>query len=343
MAKLDKVDGRWVNLEKPGGKVIFVGGGTAAYNGVGASDTFPGTRPEEPKSTIDGASGAVNNCTSGRGDTIVMLPGSITITTAMALDVADLTLTGYVNVAPGERPPCVIVNATDVNSAQVTADNVVIENLTFDCNVATATADTEVIQISGAGIGAVTGTVIRNCFFDQAGADSDLDVLGVGFDSDDTSLNALIEGCTFHDVDQIAIRIPTGSDANHIIGCTFYDEVSANIASDVISIAGDDTVIRDCTIRSGNITNTQACILLEATALNTTIDRCHLWANGANGICVLLEDGAEASGLNCHAISSAAATLWKHGSDVDGISGVTGIMHSPADASACELMLPTAS
>ena len=94
MANLNFVHGRWINLDKPGGQVFFVGGGTVAVNGKSASDTNHGLTPEQPLSTIDGTAGAFAKVVAGRGDTIVVLPGAVTVTAAIAFDTADVTLTG---------------------------------------------------------------------------------------------------------------------------------------------------------------------------------------------------------------------------------------------------------
>ena len=52
--------GLWVNLDKPGGRVYFVGGGTVAAKGrtgEGLNASYPGNdglTPERPFSQIDG-------------------------------------------------------------------------------------------------------------------------------------------------------------------------------------------------------------------------------------------------------------------------------------------------
>lgn len=154
MARLDKVDGRWVNTDKPGGAVFFVGGGTAAVNGVGASDTYPGIRPEESKSTIQDA---LDKTVAGRGDTVVVLPGSVTITAALTMTKADVTLSGI--DSNGTINPSAILSslAASADAINVTAANVVIEDLHFPASTA---ATTSRIDAGAAGL------VVRGCTFE---------------------------------------------------------------------------------------------------------------------------------------------------------------------------------
>jgi hypothetical protein len=156
MARLDKVGGAWVNLEKPGGAVFFVGGGTVANGGIGASDGNSGLDPKQPLATIDGTAGAHNKVVAGRGDTIVILPGSVTITAAIALDVADVTLTG---IDPNNtiNPSAILSSlAASADAINVTAANVVIENLHFPASTAATTSRID------AGAERLT---VRNCTF----------------------------------------------------------------------------------------------------------------------------------------------------------------------------------
>ena len=165
MARLDKVDGRWVNTDKPGGGVFFVGGGTVAVNGVGASDTYPGIRPEESKSTIQDA---LDKTVAGRGDTVVVLPGSVTITAALTMTKADVTLSGI--DSNGTINPSAILSslAASADAINVTAANVVIEDLHFPASTA---ATTSRIDAGAAGL------VVRGCTF-ECGA-NDLETITV--------------------------------------------------------------------------------------------------------------------------------------------------------------------
>ena len=284
MANLTKLDGRWVNLDKPGGQVFFVSGGTTAYRGGGGSDNHDGLTPERPLATIDGTAGALAKVTAGRGDTIVLLPGSITVTAAIAMDTDDVTLTGYKNCVRGERPPCIIVNATDVNTIAVDANNCTIENLYLDDNVATATADTAAIAVNTASSATdYTGTIIRNCFIDMLGSDGDRDgiTLGLAGDATDGAIGSLVEGCTILDCDQDAIVIASGSEYSVIRNCHIYDV--ANTTRFGVEVTATSCAIENCDILSGGT----ACINNGVAAARLTITGCNLHAWGANTIGIL--------------------------------------------------------
>jgi hypothetical protein len=154
MANLTYARGRWMNLDKPGGAVFFVGGGTPAFKGIGRSNSYSGLTPEEPLSTI--AQG-VTNCVDGRGDTIVLLPGSVTVTTAIAMSKADVTLSG-VEPNGSINPSAILVNASAIDGINVSAANVVIEDLHFPAG--TTAANTSRINAGAAGL------TVRNCTFE---------------------------------------------------------------------------------------------------------------------------------------------------------------------------------
>ena len=85
-------------LENVGGQVFDVGAsGYVAYAGVGASDTNDGLSPQKPLSTI---LAGLNKCVSGRGDTVALLPGSYTVTAALTMSKADVTLKSAIPVGP---------------------------------------------------------------------------------------------------------------------------------------------------------------------------------------------------------------------------------------------------
>jgi hypothetical protein len=149
MANLTVVNGRWVNLDKPGGQVFFVGGGSVAYRGKGASDDANGLSPQNPLATI---AAALTSTTTGRGDTVVVLPGNVTIAAALALSNDDVTLTG-VDSNGSINPSAITVNGA-VDGIAVTGANAVIENLHFPASTLTGVT-------SRIDAGAV-GLVVRN-------------------------------------------------------------------------------------------------------------------------------------------------------------------------------------
>lgn len=156
--------GLWVNLDKPGGRVYFVGGGTLAAKGrtgegLNASDTGnDGLTPERPFSTIDGTAGAFAKAKSGRGDTICILPGNVTITAAIACDLDDITLTGIVASGSPIKPSSITSSlASSADAINITGANVTIEELHFPASTATTTSRID----CGA-----AGATIQNCTFE---------------------------------------------------------------------------------------------------------------------------------------------------------------------------------
>jgi len=321
MAKLDKVDGRWVNLDKPGGMVLWVSGGTPAYKGIAGSDNHDGLNPERPLATIDGTAGALAKVVAGRGDTIVLMPGSVTITAAIAMDTDDVTLTGAKNCAPGEVPPSWIVSATDASMLDVSADNCVIENLLFDCNIATSTANNEVIQICDSATAQTQrGTIIRNCFIDMDGADTDIDGIRVGFDADSIAPNTLIEGVTIQSPDQIGIALTAGSDNCIVRGCHIYDNAEAtpaNVMTSGIDTSSDNVLIENNVIATLGGT---ACIAVTA-GLAGVIRNNSLHANGANSIGITIADAGIVAGCSNTIIAGAAGNLIDFAAATDNYAG----------------------
>ena len=158
MATLSYQRGRWMNLEKPGGAVFFVSGGTAALHGGGGSNSGACDTPEEPATTIQAA---LDKTVAGRGDTVVILPGSITITAALTMTKDDVTLTGLGGSSP-IKPSAILVNAA-VDGIAVTGANVVIEDLHFAASTASVTSR---INAGSAGL------TVRNNTFDCGGSDT---------------------------------------------------------------------------------------------------------------------------------------------------------------------------
>jgi len=319
LANLTYARGRWVNLNKPGGRVFFVAGGTQPFQGSGAdgSDSNDGDKVEHPLKTIQQG---LDNCVTGRGDTVVLLPGGVTITAALTMTKADVTLTGYSDTGPKSRNPSVITCATDsVEMIAIDAANVAVENLTLDHNTTTAA----VFLIDIGDTTASPGTILRNLFIDMEGSATDTDAIRIG-DGTQVCDYCMIDGCVIHDCDQIAITITDANEACVIKDCLIYDSVTANIMSDAISCAADNTIIQNCTIRSNSITASNGVIAFTATAQDCFVTDCHIWANGADSNGILYADAAVATCSNLHVTSDHAGTCVEHSSDVDGFSGATG-------------------
>jgi len=76
-------------LRTAGGNVFYLG---ATLGNVVASDVNDGTDPLNPKATL---AAALAECTSGQGDTIVVLPGRYQPTTATTVSVSSVKILGW--------------------------------------------------------------------------------------------------------------------------------------------------------------------------------------------------------------------------------------------------------
>ena len=338
MARISKADGQWVNLDKPGGAVFFVLGDTVAYKGAKGSDDYVGTSPEKPKATIDGTNGAHSLCVADRGDTIVVMPGTVTLTAAVALDVADVTLTGFYNTGPKTRNPSILTTATDsVALVSVEAANVCVENLTLT-NTAT-TSDTYMIDVGQAT--ASPSCIFKNLFLDMEGGAATLNGIHIG-DGALVCSWCHIEGCVIYDLDDVGITIKDASIGCLVKNCDIYDLVSANTALEGIDVDADCTHVEKCYIRVSAASASAQCISVAATAQEFVVRDTSLCAFGAGAHGVLFADGATGCCMNIFVSANALNDTVQHTTDVDGYSGVVGWASAPADGTAPELINPAA-
>lgn len=313
--------GYWSNSEKPGGQVFFVSAGSpVAYRGIGGSDSNDGRTPQRPLSTV---SGALSLCVSGRGDTIVLLPGTITVTAPISITVADVTLTtGCAESASYPYGPTIITAAAtyDNNLIQVDADNVVIEGIVFECGFTTVTANQEVVQVNSTNTTTdISGFVMRNCLFDgtrSAGAanaaDADLDFLRLGLDSNDRVFHARVENCVFTACDQDAIAIPAAPGAV-ISNCRIRDGLGSELTRYGISIASVGVLVKGCNITVGDTATPGAGIYVNSTLAEYVDNR--IWARGADTIAILAAASATGSGRANWLTAVAAGNLTDYTTD----------------------------
>ena len=272
----------------PGARTFYVGasGWTAAPDGIAPSDSNNGTSPQTPYASIQTG---LDACTAGRGDVVALLPGNYTVTAAITMSKDDVTLRSATPVGRRQRSPVIIVNATDVNTVEVNANNVTVEGIQFDDNVATATAATAVIAVNTASTGVdYTGTVIRNCYLDMLGSDSDRDgiALGLTADADDGAIQSLVEGCTILDPDNCGVIINVGSDYSVVRDCHIYDMVNLGLYG--VEVLAAQCSIEDCDILVSDTAGPGACIHngLAASLMTATGNNLHAW--GADGTAILV-------------------------------------------------------
>ena len=288
------VHGEWVNTDKPGGRVFFVGGGTVAYRGKAASDANSGLSPEQPLST---ATQAHTQCVAGRGDTIVILPGTVNVTTPFAITKSNVTLRGYTEVPPHIKPPCAIATSTDsVSMIESDANYVTIEYLYIDHN--TTTADVQILDVGDTS--GCEGVLIRNCWFDLLGSATDTDGIRFG-DGSRAVYRSVIEGCTFEDYDQDAIVISNNSDENVIRNCWFWDE--DNTGRYAVELTGDNCLLE------GNKIQTKGTAGFYINGLKSITADNRIWGFGDDTIGILAAAGKTFTSLNDHIACVAAGNM----------------------------------
>ncbi len=270
--------GSWPNA---GGKVFYVGA-TAAPGGRTPSNGNSGLTPQDAFSTIQQG---LDSCMSGRGDIVAVLPGSYTVTAALTMTKNDVTLCGAYPVSRRQKSPAMIVNATDDNTITVNADRCKIVGLSFDINIASATADTEVIQLNSTNsTDDITGAQIINCWFDMAGCDTDISCIRVGLDANDAAIDTVIRGCTIYDCSLEAVAISTGSVRCIVEDCWIFDDGTL-LTNFGVKIVGLNATVRGCLIASGyTADDTGGCVYVGVAAANALVLDNHIWARGANTI-----------------------------------------------------------
>lgn len=126
------VRGLPLNVVHPG-KVFFLNNSSVLpINGVGGSDSNPGTY-QRPFSTL---SGALGQCSAGRGDVIMVMPGhaeTISSASALSLSVSGVAVVG---LGSGDLRPSFTLGTAVGATVNVTAANVSVSNCLFKANLA---------------------------------------------------------------------------------------------------------------------------------------------------------------------------------------------------------------
>ena len=231
------------------------------------------------------------------------------MTAAIAITKDDVTLTGYRNSSPHQRSSSVIVNATDVNTITIDANDVTLENFTLDDNVATATADTAAIAVNTASSATdYTGTVIRNVYIDMEGADTDRDgiTLGLAGDASDGAIRSLVEGCVIWDCGQDAIVVATGSE-NCVIKNNFIKDDHTITTRFGVEVVGTGCWVDGNVIEVSDTSG--ACVHLAVAASKTITTNNQLSAVGANTIGIAAIATATGRSMNNWITALAAGNL----------------------------------
>jgi len=142
------------------GMPVLGSGGTMTTGNVyfvddGGSNSNSGTDKSQPFSTLDYA---IGKCTASQGDTIIVMPGHAETTTAIAADVAGITIIG---LGRGRARPAFTATTAATDLIDVTAANVSINNLRL---VGAASGVTSLISV------AAHDFMCEGCVLEQAEA-----------------------------------------------------------------------------------------------------------------------------------------------------------------------------
>ena len=273
---------------KPGGRVFWVGAsGWTAVGGTSPSDGNNGLSPQTPFATIQKG---LDACTSGRGDTVAVLPGSYTITAALTMSNDDVTLCSAAPVGPREWSPVVITAAAayDLNVIIINANDCKVRGITVECGFAQVTASQEVVQVNNlATTTTIRGTVIENCYFHMgraagaaSAADTDLDCIRVGLASN-PAVDTVIRGCVIYAYDEIAI-ITTAGSVNCLIQNNLIKDGVASELGTGIQLAATGGIVDGNTILCGTTSDTVACVAVNVAAARAIVTHNTLVAWGAD-------------------------------------------------------------
>lgn len=183
------------------------------------SDSNDGLSPDHPFKTLDYA---IGRCTASHGDIIYVMPGHAETTTAIAADVAGISIIGLGN---GRARPTFTATTAASDLIDVTADNIMIKNIRLagaasGCTSLISVAANDFMCVScslehGATpliavivTGGYDRFVFKDCLFlgTAAGPDCSIDLQGSG-----NCVDWTVEGCTFNyltstNLDEAGIR-----------------------------------------------------------------------------------------------------------------------------------------
>lgn len=310
--------GGFSGFNNPGGRVFWVAAsGYTALNGIGPSDSNSGISPQKPFATIQKG---LDSCVAGRGDIVAVLPGTYTVTAALTMTKADVTLCSAHPVGPREYSPVIVTAAAtfDDNLLQIDADNCKVRGIGFEAGFTTVTANQEVLQINSTNTTTdIFGVVVENCFFDMtraAGAasasDTDLDVIRVGLDSNDACINGIVRGCTIKGYDQDGIVIAAGSVGNTIEGNMIYDGVGSDLGRIGISVLGVDNKIIGNYIMAGTTSDTAGPISIGVAAAQAHVIGNYCVAFGADTVAITVVNTATVWGQGNFLSAVAAGNIF---------------------------------
>jgi hypothetical protein len=215
---------------------VELGTGRKFYVDAGTGNaTNDGTSWQNAVDTIDVAVGL---CTASRGDIIYVAQGHTETLTGATTFICDIDVAGIsiIGMGTGENRPIIKCNTVTDGVVELTADDVLLENIIFQ---ASADDMEYLVRVSGDNV------TIRNCRF-MEDDEQPLSCITVGIADNDCD-DLLIENCSFY--------IPTADDANSAIDIV---KDMANITIKGCNFRGDwDDAVIDVDAGGDACTNLQ--------------------------------------------------------------------------------------
>jgi len=271
-------------LRSAGGETYYVGGSTLWLN---ASDQNDGTDPNNPKLTVQSA---LNQCTAGQRDTVVVLPGTYTISTQLTMTIAEVRLIGW-DFQKARYANSVVFDGDDADILAIDAANCEVAGIHFDQSDNATYTGIDLSQTA-----AVAGTYIHDCMFEMGNAG-----ILIGTAAGLTPTHALIERCGFFQVHNTAAM--AGINVDRLSYSIIRDNVFySNIANAAYGIDLADQATTGVLIRGNQFMMMQAGTGIFRAGTNASASMHDNWFSGAGTAITVLIDGGD------HAVNNYSAT-----------------------------------
>jgi len=199
-------------LETGAGKLFIVAPSSASYFSELVSQSYPGR-------VVNSLNRAISLCSSGRGDTVLMLPGDHTESSPFSDDFSAVIQKDAVTVMGFGANRTTYTSEDSDTALLISADGATIRGLTLDCDA---------VAGAGLGIGASSdGVLVEDCWFLETTPFG----FGVNFVMGGTTTcnNAVFRRCRF---------------VNNARGVTFTTDATAK----VVGLTIEDCEFRGCTM-----------------------------------------------------------------------------------------------
>ena len=250
----------------PGGMEFTTGNVFFVDSGSGNDNADDGDTPKRPLATLDYA---IGRCTATNGDVIYLMPGHAETTTAIAADVAGISIIG---IGRGRARPTITATTAASDLIDVTAANILIKNIRL---VGAASGVTSLIAL------AATDFMCEDCSLEHGAAPTDAVVVTNNSSDRFTFKNCLFLGTAAGPDLGISFAAVSGDCQDYsVIDCTFNYMGSSGLDEAGIQSNKVDTgvLISGCKFLGMNLTaidfNSAATGLVEhcsVLSLNATV------------------------------------------------------------------------